>query len=127
MLSPCHEEGQGKESRYSSRRDRSRAMANFLRRLYDAVLRHRVAVCLSLGLLLLLPSLSGGFYLDDLWHQALLDAHARGADGKSTLELCLDLWSWNTGLPDRSYLRIAPRTCSPGSPISTSPSASSVP
>ncbi|HWN45692.1 MAG TPA: hypothetical protein VNW71_25940 [Thermoanaerobaculia bacterium] len=81
-------------------------MATFLRRLYDAVLRHRVAVCLSLGLLLLLPALSGGFYFDDLWHQALLDAHARGQDGESTLELCLDLWSWNTGLPDRSYLRI---------------------
>ncbi len=83
-------------------------MATFLRRLYDAVLRHRVAVCLSLGLLLLLPSLSGGFYLDDLWHQALLDAHARGTDGKSTLELCLDLWSWDTGLPGRSYLQTAP-------------------
>jgi hypothetical protein len=83
-------------------------MANFLRRLYDAVLRHRVAVCLSLGLLLLLPSLSGGFYLDDLWHQALLDAHARGTDEKSALELCLDLWSWDTGLPDRSYLQAAP-------------------
>lgn len=83
-------------------------MANFLRRLYDAVLRHRVAVCLSLGLLLLLPSLSGGFYLDDLWHQALLDAQARGTDGKSAFELCLDLWSWDTGLSDRSYLRTAP-------------------
>ncbi|HVG08194.1 MAG TPA: hypothetical protein VNM67_10845 [Thermoanaerobaculia bacterium] len=81
-------------------------MATFLRRLYDAVLRHRVAICLSLGLLLLLPSLSGGFYFDDLWHQALLDAHARGQDGGSTLELCLDLWSWDTGLPGRSYLRI---------------------
>ena len=81
-------------------------MANFLRRLYDAVLRHRVAVCLSLGLLLLLPSLSGGFYLDDLWHQALLDNHARGLDGRSTLEMCLDLWSWDTGLPHRSYLDI---------------------
>lgn len=81
-------------------------MANFLRRLYDAVLRHRVAVCLSLGLLLLLPSLSAGFYFDDLWQQSLLDAHARGLDGKSTLELCLDLWSWDTGLPGRSYLRI---------------------
>lgn len=81
-------------------------MENFLRRLYEAVLRHRVAVCLSLGLLLLLPSLSAGFYFDDVWQQALLDAHARGQDGKSTLGLCLDLWSWDTGLPQRSYLRI---------------------
>jgi hypothetical protein len=81
-------------------------MANILRRLYDALLRHRVAVCLSLGLLLLLPSLSAGFYFDDLWQQALLDAHGRGQDGRSTFELCLDLWSWNTGLQDRSYLRI---------------------
>lgn len=81
-------------------------MANFLRRLYDAVLRHRVAVCLSLGLLLLLPSLSAGFYFDDLWQQALLDEHARGTDGRSTLDLCLDLWSWDTGLPHRSYLEI---------------------
>ncbi|MFP5284689.1 MAG: hypothetical protein ACLGI9_03025, partial [Thermoanaerobaculia bacterium] len=46
------------------------------------------------------------FYLDDLWHQALLDAHARGLDGRSTLEICLDLWSWDTGLEHRSYLRI---------------------
>jgi hypothetical protein len=83
-------------------------MANFLRRLYDAVLRHRVAVCLSLGLLLLLPSLSGGFYLDDLWHQALLDAHTGGMDGKTTLELCLGLWSWDTGLPGRDYLFTSP-------------------
>lgn len=81
-------------------------MANFLRRLHDAVLRHRVAVCLSLGLLLLLPSLSAGFYFDDLWQQALLDGHARGQDGRSTLDLCLDLWSWDTGLEHRSYLRI---------------------
>ena len=81
-------------------------MANFLRRLYDAVLRHRVAVCLSLGLLLLLPSLSAGFYFDDLWQQALLDEHARGMDGRSTFELCRDLWSWDTGLPHRSYLEI---------------------
>lgn len=110
MLSPCHE-GVKKESAkrvaiYSPHRDRPRAMANFLRRLHDAVLRHRVAVCLSLGLLLLLPSLSAGFYFDDLWQQSLLDDHARGLDGKSTLEICLDLWSWDSGLPHRSYLRI---------------------
>ncbi|HWM92211.1 MAG TPA: hypothetical protein VN493_15710 [Thermoanaerobaculia bacterium] len=80
-------------------------MANLLRRLYDAVLRHRVAVCLGLGLLLLLPGLNAGFYLEDFWHQALLEAHSRGADGSSTFELCLDLWSWSTSLPDRSYLR----------------------
>lgn len=80
-------------------------MANLLRRLYDAALRHRVPLCLGLGFLLLLPALSGGFYLEDLWHQALLDAHVRGADGRSTLDFCLSLWSWDTSLPHRSYLR----------------------
>ena len=79
-------------------------MANLLRRLYDAALRHRVAVCLGLGFLLLLPGLSAGFYLDDLWHQALLEAHEEGQDGRSTLDLCLGLWSWDTSLPGRSYL-----------------------
>lgn len=79
-------------------------MANLLRRLYDAALRHRMAVCLGLGFLLLLPGLSAGFYLDDLWHQALLEAHEEGQDGRSTLDLCLGLWSWDTSLPGRSYL-----------------------
>ena len=80
-------------------------MATLLRRLFDAALRHRVAVCLSLGLLLLLPGLSAGFYLDDLWQHALLDAHERGLDERSGLELALSLWSWDTGLPERPYLR----------------------
>lgn len=80
-------------------------MATLLRRLFDAALRHRVAVCLSLGLLLLLPGLSAGFYLDDLWQQSLLDAHERGLDDRGGMELALGLWSWDTGLTERTYLR----------------------
>lgn len=79
-------------------------MATILRRLFDAALRHRVAICLGLGLLLLLPGLSAGFYLDDLWQQALLDSHAHGLDERSEMELALGLWSWDTGLTERTYL-----------------------
>ena len=99
MLAPLSGKGQGSQDIFRA------AMATILRRLYDAALRHRVALCLSLGLLLLLPGLNAGFYLDDLWQQALLDAHARGLDQRSGLEVALGLWSWDTGLPDRSYLQ----------------------
>jgi hypothetical protein len=68
-------------------------MRDLLRKLYNAALRQRVAVCLGLGLLLFLPSLSSGFYIDDLWHQALLDRSGT-----------LDLWSLDTTLPGRGYL-----------------------
>lgn len=83
-------------------------MSNLLRRVYRAALRHYALVCLSLGLLLFLPSLRVGFYADDLWQQALLDYHARGSDRRSTFELCRDLWSWDAGVQDPEappYLR----------------------
>ena len=83
-------------------------MVSFVRRLYRAALRHYILVCLALACLLYLPSLRVGFYADDLWHQALLDVHARGADRRDDLELCLDLWSLDAGLPAPSgpgYLR----------------------
>ncbi len=75
-------------------------MRDLLRRLYEACLRERVATCLGLGLLLFLPSLDAGFYLDDLWHQALLDARAGGLEESGSLEL----WSLHTSLPGHDYL-----------------------
>lgn len=83
-------------------------MVPILRRLYRAALCHYILVCLALACLLYLPSLGVGFYADDLWHQTLLDVHARGADRRDDLELCLDLWSLDAGLPAPSgpgYLR----------------------
>lgn len=69
-------------------------MESSLRRLYDFGLRHRVGVCLVLAFLFLFPTLYGGFYLEDFWHQALLDAHARDRDGSGFLDLSGKLWSW---------------------------------
>ncbi len=83
-------------------------MVSLLRRLYRAALRHYILVCLAAAFLLFLPSLRVGFYADDLWHQTLLDVHARGVDNRGTLELCLDFWSLDAGIPAPSgpgYLR----------------------
>jgi hypothetical protein len=80
-------------------------MRDFFRRLYDAALRQRVAVCLGLGLLLFFPSLSSGFYIDDLWHQALLDARARGLDQSDLFDFSLKFWSLHAPLPGPGYLQ----------------------
>jgi hypothetical protein len=80
-------------------------MRDLFRKLYDAALRQRVAVCLGLGLLLFLPSLSSGFYIDDLWHQALLDARASGLDRSAPLEFYLKFWSLHATLPGPGYFQ----------------------
>ncbi|HEX3129576.1 MAG TPA: hypothetical protein VH394_19720 [Thermoanaerobaculia bacterium] len=80
-------------------------MRALLQKLYDAALRRRVAVCLALGLLLFLPSLRSGFYIDDLWHQALLDARARGLDRSDLLDFSLKFWSLHAPLPGPAYLQ----------------------
>jgi hypothetical protein len=80
-------------------------MRDLFQKLYDAVLRQRVAVCLGLGLLLFLPSLSSGFYIDDLWHQALLDARARGLDRSGVFDFSLKFWSLHAPLPGPGYLQ----------------------
>jgi hypothetical protein len=80
-------------------------MRDLFQKLYDAALRHRVAICLGLGLLLFLPSLNSGFYIDDLWHQALLDARARGVDRSDTFDFCLKFWSLHGSLPGPGYLQ----------------------
>lgn len=80
-------------------------MRGLFQKLYDAALRQRVAVCLGLGLLLFLPSLRSGFYIDDLWHQALLDARARGLDRSDAFDFSLKLWSLHASLPGPAYLQ----------------------
>lgn len=80
-------------------------MRGLFQKLYDAVLRQRVAVCLGLGLLLFLPSLRSGFYIDDLWHQALLDARARGLDRSAPFDFSLKFWSLHAQLPGPAYLQ----------------------
>jgi hypothetical protein len=80
-------------------------MRDFFRRLYEATLRQRIAVCLGLGLLLFLPSLNSGFYIDDLWHQALLEAQARGPDRSGPFDFYLDLWALHATLPGPGYLQ----------------------
>lgn len=80
-------------------------MRDFFRRLYETALRQRVAVCLGLGLLLFLPSLSSGFYIDDLWHQALLDARTRGLDRSDAFDFSLKFWSLHASLPGPAYLQ----------------------
>lgn len=74
-------------------------MVNLFRRVYAFGLRHRVGVCLVLALLFLLPTLYGGFYLEDFWHQALLDAHGRGLDRSNLLDFSAKLWSWDAEQP----------------------------
>lgn len=80
-------------------------MRDLFRKLYDATLRQRVAVCLSLGLLLFVPSLSSGFYIDDLWHQALLEARALGLDPSDPVDFSLKFWSLNATIPGPGYLQ----------------------
>lgn len=80
-------------------------MRGLFQKLYDAALRRRVAVCLGLGFLLFLPTLRSGFYIDDLWHQALLDARARGLDQSDTLGFSLKFWSLHASLPGPAYLQ----------------------
>lgn len=80
-------------------------MRDLFQKLYDAALRRRVAVCLGLGLLLFLPTLRSGFYIDDLWHQALLDARARGLDRSGALDFSLKFWSLHAPLPGPAYLQ----------------------
>jgi hypothetical protein len=80
-------------------------MRALFQKLYDAALRHRVAVCLGLGLLLFLPSLGSGFYIDDLWHQALLDARTRGLDRSDLFDFSLKFWSLHAPLPGPGYLQ----------------------
>ena len=80
-------------------------MRDLFRRLYETAVRQRVAVCLGLGLLLFLPSLSSGFYIDDLWHQALLDARARGLDRSGLFDFSLKFWSLHSSLPGPGYLQ----------------------
>ncbi len=79
-------------------------MRDLLRQLYDTVLRQRVAVCLGVGLLLFLPTLNSGFYLDDFWHQALLDASMPGLTPRA-FDISRELWSWDTTLPGSAYLQ----------------------
>lgn len=67
---------------------------SLFRRISQALLRHRVLLCLGLALVIFLPVLRGGFAADDLWHQALLDRRERGEDTRSTFDFCLDFWSW---------------------------------
>lgn len=81
-------------------------MESPLRRLYELGLRHRVGVCLVLAFLFLSPTLYGGFYLEDFWHQALLDARARGADDSGLLDFSRKLWSWEAEQPEGPFARL---------------------
>lgn len=74
-------------------------MANSLRLVYDFALRHRVGICLVVAFLFILPTVYGGFYLEDFWHQALLDAHGRGLDRSNLLDFSRKLWSWEAEQP----------------------------
>ncbi len=80
-------------------------MRDLFQKLYDVALRQRVAVCLGLGLLLFLPSLRSGFYIDDLWHQALLDARTRGLDQSDAFAFSLKFWSLHASLPGPAFLQ----------------------
>lgn len=80
-------------------------MRALFQKLQEAALRHRVALCLALGFLLFSPTLRSGFYIDDLWHQALLDARARGIDRSGEIEFSLKLWSLHGSLPGPGYLQ----------------------
>ncbi len=79
-------------------------MRDLLRQLYELALRQRVAICLGLGLLLFVPTLSSGFYLDDFWHQALLDASMPGLSPRA-FDISRELWSWDASLPGSAYLQ----------------------
>lgn len=79
-------------------------MGNLFRRVHAFGLRHRVGVCLVLAFLFLFPTLYGGFYLEDFWHQALLDAHARGLDRSGLLDFSQKLWSWEAERPGETGL-----------------------